>query len=613
MSTEVVGEKTQVTIDSVPENTATVVERQMPPEATVAPPRQSYVPSVEEIGRWPRSDDQVVIPEPLRQRVSRYGKQATVGAVMTYVALTGAEAWLEYGLGTHISAAGFETTTHPRFGWSHSEVNFGATGRAEGDPHLHFPGMNFGLKVSTDGSNFNLGSPTTRAAVSQILSHPDPEIDKAKRAYLLSFPDHGLKGFAGVLAVELFAYSRWQRRRRNFIGADNLNEEQRKDIESGTRMRIGAAALVLATSVGYNVYLYAIPHDPTIVADPSLDGTPAQGWELKGSTPGLIQVFQEGKSTEKFDELTESNLKKLLATRPDFQAKDGWTTMVRADDFQDVAGMARQEGVISKEIGADAQAVTGDEADEKGNASYEDDELRFESDYIDTFLELGNHDNTQTIQSAKLSGVNVGDYTVRNINGIPMLFLPSIDVSVANSDAIGSILRDPNLDEAAATQKAVDVMCKDHVEQLYGHDNSWLKKVAIAAIMRAKQDKNPGCVPRLVVDGRTFTPIPIHTISVSHHPQTTVEDPLLSSGGHNTTAISTGPITIDSPIEIIRENNTTHEIQEVIIMFHPDGTVTAPMTMKTIVPPGSPDSALGSPRKHVVALNLDKNRVVVRK
>jgi hypothetical protein len=391
-------------------------------------------------------------------------------------------------------------------------------------------------------------------------------------------------GGGAMLTFELVAGGILIGRRRHYgpKGEYLLDDDQGRFNRRESRALAGLTGALILVPAMLGSQPIVHPTHGNIAPDPALADTGMHGAQLDGIVqnvaPTLISAMEP---TEKFDELTADNARKLVAERPNLVPKEGWVYFLQADDLQDRSGMARQLGVLAKSLGVNFIAMTGDWStiSQFGFGSYLMDTVRYEAgDNIEKWTDEGNHDTKQTEQYAKLAGFNVADNKTHDVAGVPMLFLNSVDVSTLSTDGLASVLRDPTIDTDKAVANATQEICDTHPVVVFAHDKDY-----IDAIINAL--KNANCsLPTLFDTGRSFKQLGATGIT-GPDGKTSAEFVSGSSGGHYDTNIQFGNILVKSPINLFALNPATDEVKYATFTYHPNATVTAPYDLSELVPP----------------------------
>jgi hypothetical protein len=580
-------------------------------QAPVIPPETVVEPEA-----VPEPEIEIVTEEPVTERqlsklraAGRLALRCAAGTVLVAAAPLSAVAAAEYGPATHTTAAGLDATSHIKLLHDTSTLDLGVFGNIRFGRHKDVLGLSIGMDSRINGSQLNLNDPTVRAATGQILNRPEPEMDRIIRTTTKDTLEHAAIGGGAMLTFELIAGGILIGRRRNY-GAEGewLEDQQRHFNRRESRALAGLAASLILVPTVLGGHVMSSPEHGSVVADPALENTALHGAELDGiiqdTAPTLISAMQK---TEKLDEVMAQNTVKLVGERPGLMPQEGWTYFLQADDLQDRSGMARQFGVLAKALGVNFITMTGDWStiSQLGFGSYLMDTVRYESGgNIPTWIDDGNHDTNQTNQYAKLAGFNVGDNKTHSVNGVPMLFLNSIDVSTLGAEGLASELRDPNIDADKAVQNAVKEILETKPQIVFMHDNHEATALAEACI-------KAGYAIPFIVTGRSFNQVGPQTITVDGFDGSTKMFTSGSSGGHKDTTIEFGNILVNSPINLFARNNATGQINYATFTFHPNGSVTAPETMTEIVPPRDEDVVAGATGDKKEAAAADK--VVIKK
>lgn len=532
------------------------------------------------------SDEQFPLGLQRRHRVGRMAVRSMIAGLALTAPVAAGLAGVTFGPSTHTTFAGLEATSHARLGQDASNLDLGILGSVQSARHNSYAGIDVGVDIQINGDQLSLDDAATRAALGQVLSRPDPEIEHVGRATARSTAEHFGIGAGTMLGLEVMAGGIILGRRRFYgRGGEKLMAEQIGWNRLESKILAGVGILALAGTCTIGLAPVAHPNHQTVVPDVALMGTPLQGMQLKGALHDVAPVLIS--ATEPQQKLTETmttNTQELIAQRPNLLPQDGWTYFAVADDLQDRSSMATEFGVLGKELGLDFLAMNGDWSsfNKFGFGSYMMDTVRYESGGIETWSVNGDHDNELTNQYAIQAGMQVGDNKTHLVNNIPMLFLQSVRVSQLGAQN-GSTLRYPDIDAETAINNAVQEICDTHPGVILVHDHREGRPIAIAAI-------KAGCAVPAIIDGRSFEYVGPSVITVPGYPGQTVEFTLGSSGAHTDTSIDLGPIRVPAKIVEFALNNTTGELAYAPFTYHPDGTVTAPESLTTLIAPSVPDT-----------------------
>jgi hypothetical protein len=516
-------------------------------------------------------------------KLGKIGLRATAALFAVAAPVTAGLHSVETMQPTHTSVVGLETTSSVGVGQDSSSLDTGVSGSLMSSAHRNALGINFGMNISVHGEDLDLGDSTTRNALGEIFSRPEPEIDRIVSETTADARDEFLLESGKVLGYELLAAGLVFGSRR-FFGArgELLSDDQQQMFYRWFARPVVAAffaGAVIAPAIQGAEPLLHQSHNQ-IVADSTFDGTAMQGMQLKGlihsALPTIINGFQP---SEKLNDVTSQNALNLIASRPDLQPQEGWTNWLQVDDLQDRSSMAQQAGVAAKALNVKFILLSGDESTitQIGFGSYIMDTVRHYSGETDTWLVDGDHDTSRTNYYASLDGFHVADNKTRDVGGIPMLLLNSISISTLGVNGIPTVDREPGVDSEKWITDALKEIQESNPQVVSMHDYKAAIDLAKAAIIAGH--------PIPFIDaGRSFKQLGPITVNVPGHKGSTVVFVSGSSGGHNNTSPEFGNIPIPSPVNLFSRNDTTGQVNVVTITYHPDGTVTASQPTEIVAP-----------------------------
>lgn len=537
----------------------------------------------------------------------RIGKIGLYGAgaafAVTLPAMAGAAAVRDMPA-VHSSIVGLETTSTVQVGQPYSRLDAGLIGSISTPEHRNFLGFNFGMDVSVQGDNVNLSESTTRNVLGEVLSNPQPEIDRIVGETTAEARDRFVLAGGKMLAFEAAAGALVFGSRRLFGPRGELlsNNGQRRFYNWAAKpLLAGISAVYVIGPAATNGAAPILSPDRThIQADPALQGTGLQGFQLNGPIENAAPTLANGfEPSQKESDKTSADVIKLLRHRPNLMAqlhRPGVITAEQGDDIQDRSSMAQQVGALGEALGVKHIWLTGDIStiSQIGFGSYLMDIINHYSGGISTWMMDGDHDTKLTNYYASLDNFNVADNKTHDVDGMPVLFLNSIYISTLGADGIPTVRRDPNVSATQAVDNAANEICETNPVIVALHDYKEAKQ--IVAQLATKDNKNCNIDLPTFITGRSFEQLGAISITVPGK-GTAVIFVSGSTGAHNSTSPQFGNIPIDAPVNVYAINKTTHEVDVVTFTYHPNGKVSVPDGMTMISPPQTGVSNLSSGKR----------------
>jgi hypothetical protein len=238
-------------------------------------------------------------------------------------------------------------------------------------------------------------------------------------------------------------------------------------------------------------------------------------------------------------------------------------TIVLAEDFEDVNGMARQVGFAARLVDADFIAITGDLTFAgKPIESYLIDTVDYYSEDRPVYFAPGLHDTEAIVQAARARGWHVADGRTRTVGGLTLLAASDPRISLVGVFDVGDILRDPDVDIGAFVANTTAEACATRPDFVILHDHLLGQQIAAS-----------GCQRVAVLDGRSYQflgPRRVGTTSGSHAYELTNG----SAGGHVTTEPDPGNIQHPARFVILTYSPTRERTGYAVVTVFPDASVT---------------------------------------
>jgi hypothetical protein len=466
----------------------------------------------------------------------------------------------------HVEIAGAPVAVKPVLGQDTSRLQGGALVRPE-HAHVGGPGllgMDVGADISADWNRLIPTDKQTRQYLVALWDDPEPEIDRiqrAARAWLVEWTLIGL--FAGAAAAGGVALLIRERRRRLATYSDR---DAALVTAYNRRLRIGlvSAAVVgalLLDVAGVASYLDRDHH--VVASSPLLAGTTLQGTEVNGLIGRVLPFLSILRPRDTFYDTVASNLETALANRDDLEPHGDTMTLVLAEDFEDVNGMARQVGLAAHLVDADFIALSGDLTFAgKPLESYIIDTVDYYSERTPVYFAPGQHDTTAIVDAARGRGWHVGEGHTESISGLALLSAADPRISLVGDFGVGDVLRDPDIDLETFLDNTTSEACATRPDFVLLHDHVLGQQIAAS-----------GCAKVAVLDGRSYSflgPRPVQTTTGG----TAWELTNGSAGGHTSTAPDPGDIQHPAHFAILTYSRDRERARYAVVTVNPDASVT---------------------------------------
>jgi hypothetical protein len=259
-----------------------------------------------------------------------------------------------------------------------------------------------------------------------------------------------------------------------------------------------------------------------------------------------------------------NNLEAALAARPSLTRQDDEVSLVLAEDFEDVNGMARQVGLTAKLIDASFIALSGDLTFAgRPEETYLLDTIDYYSEKKPVWFAPGLHDTTTIVDAAASRGWHVADGSTHDIDGLTLLAAADPRISTVGDFGTGTVLRDPDVDVDTFVTDTTKASCAETTNFVLLHDHLLGERIAAA-----------GCQTVAVLDGRSYRFVgPKHVTTETGRP--TFEFTSGSAGGHVDTTPDPGLIKNPATFSVLFFDPETSETSYAVVTVEPDATVTA--------------------------------------
>lgn len=493
-----------------------------------------------------------------------------IGVLLVLAPFAGALAALRYAPPAHVEIAGQDVSVKPVLGQNTTELS-GAIVRPE---HGTVPllGKDVGLDLSVDWNALIPQDKSTRRSLTQLWDDPAPEIARIRSTAQRYVAVWACVGFGTVLVAETATLLVLRRRRRKLasypphdarlVAAHNRN--LRRTLTGVTVLALVALDVVAART-------YAHDDQRTVVGSAAFAGTGLAGTEVDGLIGEVLPFLSILEPRSDFYDEAEDNLDKAIAGVPALKAGKDQVLFLAGEDLEDVNGMARLMGRAAKDTDASFFAYTGDLTFAgKPVESYLIDTIDYYSDGVPVEFSPGLHDTDAITQAAAARGWHVADGSTHDVAGLRILTVADPRISTVGNFGSGTILRDPDVDEATFLSDTADEVCDTHPDFLFLHDHKLGKKLAAT-----------GCVRNAVIDGRSFDFVGPSKVTTATG-GTALEYTNGSGGGHATTSPDPGNIKHPATFSAFVYDTKTGETHYSVITVKPDAsvTVTPPISLQ---------------------------------
>jgi hypothetical protein len=240
---------------------------------------------------------------------------------------------------------------------------------------------------------------------------------------------------------------------------------------------------------------------------------------------------------------------------------DDAVTVVLAEDFEDVNGMARQVGLAARLMDADLIALSGDLTFAgKPVETYLLDTVDYYSEKRPVLLAPGLHDTPTIVSAAEVRDWQVADGTTVEVGGMRILAAADPRISTVGDFGSRDVLREPDTDVDAFVERTTATACADEPDFVLVHDRKLGARIAAS-----------GCVRRAVLDGRSFDFVGPRLVTTARAP--VVEYTSGSAGGHVDTRADPGIIRHPARFSLLRYLPSTGTTAYSVVTVRPDAGV----------------------------------------